>query len=66
MNVVRPQWVVGKRIAAVELNKRTDGGRTTYDPVFVLEGGARVVFLPDETDDTPGVTPYYLPVRRST
>lgn len=68
-----PRLLVGRTIAAVELNPFEDvmvsGLRlgTRYDPVIVLDNGARVRFVVEEIDSGAcyGVRPCYdAPSRR--
>ena len=58
---INPSWLKGRKIAALELNPAPNGrGGVAYDPVFVLDNGAEVSFLVQETDTGEyGVEPGY-------
>jgi len=46
-----PKWVIGRTITQLEMNPFDDlRGGTAHNPVFVLDNGARLRFLTEETD----------------
>lgn len=55
------RWVIGRRIVDVQMRPFNDGkGGVAHDPVFVLDNGARVRFLTQETEvGEYGVEPLY-------
>ena len=47
--------VIGRKIVAVEMNPFPDGhGRTTYDPTFILDNGAKLYFITHELENANG------------
>lgn len=63
MTLATPYLLEGRRIVAVELHAFDDDrGGTAYNPVFLLDNGARVTFHAQETDTGAyGVKPIYTP-----
>jgi hypothetical protein len=57
------KWVIGKTIAAVEMNAFDDGKRgKAFDPLFIFTDGSSMRVVTQETETGEyGVEPVYYP-----
>lgn len=66
MTLATAKLLVGRTIVAFDRRPFDDGrGSLAYDPVLVLDNGAHVTFIVQETEaGTYGVAPCYHPAKR--
>lgn len=67
MGGFNPQWITGKTIERIEMNRWKDNGRSMADPTIHFTDGSRLCFVVEEPDrgDQYGVVPIYIPRRQA-